>query len=99
MTAHLHDLVRSDGEPRWTTVVDALLAVGVVAWALTLALTAPGEALRIAVPLVLAVAVVVRVVVLAEHVQRWRDRGLGETAPQTGATQPVAGSAESSRAA
>ena len=101
MIAHLHDLVRSEGEPRWTAVVDAFLALGVVAWALTLALTQPGQALRIAVPLALAVAVVARVVVLVEHVQRWRELGLDKApAPAgTGAAHPAAGSTGSSQAA
>ena len=98
-TPHLPDLVRSQGEPRWAAVVDAVLALGVVAWVVTLAMTDPGPGLRIAVPLVLALAVVVRVVVLVEHVQRWRDLGLDEAPAPSGVHRQVSGPSQPSRAA
>jgi hypothetical protein len=84
----LQDLVRSQGEPRWTAVVDAVLALGIVAWVLVLGVADPGSTLRVVVPLAFAVVVVARVVVLVEHVQRWRDLGLADApAPQAHATQ------------
>jgi hypothetical protein len=79
--SQLQDLVRSQGEPRWTAVVDGLLALGVVAWVLVLGIADPGATLRIVVPLVLAAVVVVRVLVLVEHVQRWRELGLDDAPP------------------
>lgn len=86
--AQLQDLVHSKGEPRWTAVVDAVLALGVVGWVLVLGLADPGSTLRIAVPLVFAVVVVARVLVLVEHVQRWRELGLADaSAPQARAEQ------------
>lgn len=88
----LQDLVRSQGEPRWTAVVDALLALGVVVWVLVLGVSDPSAALRVGVPLVFAVVVVLRVLVLVEHVQRWRELGLGDApAPQapTGNQDPA----------
>jgi hypothetical protein len=84
----LQDLVRSQGEPRWTAVVDAGLALGVVAWVLVLGMADPGATLRVAVPLAFAVVVVARVVVLVEHVQRWRELGLADApAPSARAVQ------------
>ena len=59
-------------------MVDALLALGVVAWVLVLGIADPSATLRVVVPLVLAVVVVLRVLVLVEHVQRWRDLGLAQ---------------------
>lgn len=78
---HLQDLVRSEGEPRWAAVVDAGLAIAVVAWVLVLGIAHPGATLQVVVPLVLALVVVARVVVLVEHVQRWRELGLAEAPP------------------
>ncbi len=97
---HLHDLVRSQGEPRWTAVVDAVLGSR-QSWpgSWCSAMTDPGPTLRIAVPLVLAVVVVVRVLVLVEHVQRWRDLGLDEAPAPSGAHRQVAGPSQPSRAA
>jgi hypothetical protein len=77
----LQDLVRSEGEPRWAAVVDAGLAVAVVAWVLLLGVAHPGATLKVVVPLVLAAVVVARVVVLVEHVQRWRELGLADAPP------------------
>jgi hypothetical protein len=86
--AQLQELVRSEGEPRWTAVVDALLALGVVGWVLVLGLADPSATLRLVVPLAFALVVVVRVLVLVEHVQRWRDLGLAEApAPQARTAQ------------
>jgi hypothetical protein len=78
---HLHDLVRSQGEPRWTAVVDGALALGMVAWVVVLSVTDPGATLRVVVPLVLAAVVVVRVMLLVEHVQRFRELGLDQAPP------------------
>ena len=83
---HLHDLVRTEGEPRWTAVVDALLAVAVVAWVLVLSILEPGATLRFGVPFVLATVVVGRVLLLVEHTQRWREEGPAETAEPAAST-------------
>lgn len=94
----LQDLVRSQGEPRWTVVVDGLLAVGVLVWVVVLAVTEPADVLRIGVPLALAVVVVARIVVLVEHVQRWRELG-PDQAPAPVAPGPSDSASEASQAA
>jgi hypothetical protein len=66
----LGDLLRTTGEPRWAALVDALLAVTVVAWIAALGLLDPGHSLRVAVPLVLAAGVVWRVFLLVESAHR-----------------------------
>lgn len=73
VAVQLQDLVRSEGEPRWTAVVDAVLAVALSAWVVLLGALDPGTTLKVAVPLVLAAVVVGRVLVLVEHAQRWRE--------------------------
>jgi hypothetical protein len=82
--SQLQDLVRSQGEPRWAAVVDAALALGIVTWVLVLGVADPGATLRVVVPLVLAGVVVLRVLVLVEHVQRWRELGLDSAPPPQG---------------
>ena len=54
----------SRGGLPWSTLA---LAVGVLVWVMVLGLLEPGATLRVAVPLVLAVTVVGRVVVLVEQ--------------------------------
>lgn len=71
-------LVRGAGEPRWTAVVDAALAVAALGWVLLISFFEPGGTLQVAVPLTIVVVVVARVVVLVEYSQRWRDSGLAD---------------------
>lgn len=67
------DLVRGSDEPRWTAVVDAVLAFGVMAWVLFLGFVDPGRTLQLVVPLAFVIAVVARLVVLVEYSHRGRE--------------------------
>jgi hypothetical protein len=80
-SVRLADLLRTTGEPRWAALVDGLLAAIVVVWVLVLSFLDPGHTLRLAVPLVLAAAVVWRVFLLVESSQRLQAPELAE-APQ-----------------
>jgi hypothetical protein len=75
VAVQLHDVMRREGEPRWTAVVDALLAVAVVSWVVALSVLHPDATVRVAVPLVMGAVVVGRVLVLVEHAQRRRELG------------------------
>ena len=75
---HLHEFVRSEGEPRWTAVVDAVLGGAVVVWVVVLSVLEPVHMLRVAVPLALAVVVVVRVLALVEHSHERHEAGHDE---------------------
>jgi hypothetical protein len=86
------DLLHTAGEPGWAVVVDGLLAVTVVVWVLVLSVVDPGQPLRVAVPLVLAAAVVWRVFLLVESSERWQALGLAK-APEPEAEQDTHGSA------
>jgi hypothetical protein len=69
-SVRLADLLRTTGEPRWAALVDGLLATTVVVWIVVLSFLDPGHTLRLAVPLVLAAAVVWRVFLLVESSHR-----------------------------
>jgi hypothetical protein len=87
------DLLRTAGEPRWAAFVDAALAATVVVWVLVLSVTDPGGTLRVAVPLVLALAVVWRVYLLVQSSHRWRLLGLAD-APDADVEESEPGTAQ-----
>jgi hypothetical protein len=87
------DLLHTAGEPGWAVVVDGLLAVTVVVWVLVLSVTDPGGTLRVAVPLVLALAVVWRVYLLVQSSHRWRLLGLAD-APDADVEESEPGTAQ-----
>jgi hypothetical protein len=92
-TVRVTDLLHTAGEPGWAAVVDGLLALTVVVWVMVLSVVDPGQPLRVAVPLVLAAAVVWRVFLLVESSQRWQALGLAD-APKVEAEQDSHGPAQ-----
>lgn len=92
IAVQLNNLVHTEGEPRWAAMVDLALAIGVLGWVTVLGLLEPGATLRVVVPLVLAVTVVARVVVLVDSSVRrsQEDADITSLAPPTQAPRQAA---------